>query len=269
MAGLKFPTEKPSENALNSSAEKSAKPKSMSKEEWQTRTDLAACYRLVAHYGWDDMIFTHLSARVASAEHHFLINPYGLLFSEITASSLVKVDQDGNIIGHSDYGINPAGFTIHSAVHMARPEAGAVLHLHTRAGMAISAQSEGLLPLTQTSMLVLPKITYHDYEGVAVNLKERERIVEDLGEQDLMILRNHGTLAVGNSVPEAFLLMYFLEKACDAQIAAQSGGSALNIPSDQALETTSKQSKGIHMAGHMAWPALLRMLDRQDDSFRL
>ena len=155
MAGLKFPTSKPEEHT----SESSPIPASMTESEWQTRIDLAACYRLVAHYQWDDMIFTHLSARVPGKDHHFLINPYGMLFSEITASSLVKVDQDANIIGDSDYGINPAGFTIHSAIHMARPNAGAVLHLHTRAGMAVSAQSKGLLPLTQTAMLVLPKIS--------------------------------------------------------------------------------------------------------------
>lgn len=264
MDELRFPTEKP----LTPPPSHTKKPDSISEKEWETRIDLAACYRLVAHYGWDDLIFTHLSARVPGTAPHFLINPYGMLFSEITASSLIKVDQDANLIDESPYGVNPAGFTIHSAVHMAHPEAGAVLHLHTRAGMAVSAQSQGLLPLTQTAMLVLPKIAYHDYEGVAVNLEERERIIKDLGNKNLMILRNHGTLALGKSVPEAFLLMYFLEKACEAQIAAQAGGSALHTPSNQALETTRKQSKGIQKAGHMAWPALLRKLDKQDDSFR-
>ncbi|MBL4865565.1 MAG: class II aldolase/adducin family protein, partial [Pseudomonadales bacterium] len=205
MAELKFPTAIPAENATTSAS----KPESMSDPEWQVRVDLAACYRLVAHYGWDDLIFTHLSARVPGPDHHFLINPYGMMFSEITASSLVKIDEESNILDDSEYGVNPAGFTIHSAVHMARPEAGAVMHLHTSAGMAVSAQAKGLLPLTQTAMLVRSKVTYHDYEGVAVDLEERERLVNDLGEKDLMILRNHGTLSVGNTVPEAFILMYF------------------------------------------------------------
>ena len=263
MSELKFPTAKPSDQTTTSVS----KPASMDEQEWKIRIELAACYRLVAHYGWDDLIFTHLSARVPGAEHHFLINPYGMMFSEITASSLVKIDEESNIIDDSEYGVNPAGFTIHSAIHMARPEAGAVMHLHTRAGMAVSAQASGLLPLTQTAMLVRPRITYHEYEGVAVDLAERERLVADLGEQDLMILRNHGTLAVGSTIPEAFILMYFLENACDAQIAAQSAGD-LHLPSDKALETTREQGQSLEMAGHMAWPALLRMLDRQDDSYK-
>lgn len=244
------------------------RPENIAEDEWKIRVDLAAAYRLVAHYGWDDMIFTHLSARVPGTGDHFLINPYGMLFSEITASSLVKIDHDGNVVEKSDYGINPAGFTIHSAIHMAHPQVGAVMHLHTVAGMAVSAQEQGLLPLTQTAMLVLPRISYHDYEGVAVNLEERERIINNLGNKSLMILRNHGTLATGNSVSEAFVLLYFLEKACAAQVAAQ-GGGALNMPNQDALDTTRKQSKGVHLAGHMAWPGLLRLLDREDSSYQL
>ncbi|MBL4584512.1 MAG: class II aldolase/adducin family protein [Pseudomonadales bacterium] len=253
--------------ATSISSHNTFKPDAISEAEWQTRVDLAAAYRLVAHYGWDDIIFTHLSARVPGNDHHFLINPFGMLFGEITASSLVKVDEEANIIGNSEYGVNPAGFTIHSAVHIARPEVGAVMHLHTRAGLAISAQKSGLLPLTQTAMFVTPRVTYHDFEGVALNHEERERIVADLGEKDLMILRNHGTLAAGNTIQETFIMLYFLEKACEAQVAAQTGGE-LNFPSDEAIATTAEQTKGIHMSGHKAWPALLRMLDRQDDSYR-
>lgn len=253
--------------ATSISSHETSRPDGITDAEWQTRIDLAAAYRLVAHYGWDDIIFTHLSARVPGNENHFLINPFGMLFGEITASSLVKVDEDANIIGNSEYGVNPAGFTIHSAVHMARPDVGAVMHLHTQAGLAVSAQASGLLPLTQTAMFVTPRVTYHDFEGVALNHEERERIVADLGEKDLMILRNHGTLAASNSVPETFIMLYFLEKACEAQVLAQTGGE-LHFPSEEAIATTAEQTKGIHMSGHKAWPALLRMLDRADGSYR-
>lgn len=172
-------------------------------------TALAASYRLVAHFGWDDLIFTHLSARVPGPEHHFLINPYGRLFDEITASSLVKVDEDGNGVDPGeDTRVNPAGFTIHSAVHMARPEVGAVIHLHATPGIAVSAQKEGLLPISQTAMLVYNRIAWHEYEGVALDLSERERLIRDLGDKDVMNLRNHGTLTVGETVPAAFILSY-------------------------------------------------------------
>src|ERR1700738_4602296 len=187
----------------------------VSAEEWQARVDLAAAYRLVAHYGWDALIFTHISARVPGPDHHFLINPYGLLFGEMTASNLLKVDLDGNLVEPTPYFFNPAGFTIHSAVHAAREDAKCVLHLHTVAGVAVSCQEHGLLPINQTAMLLNGQIAYHEYEGVALELDERPRLVADLGTKNAMILRNHGTLAVGPTVAEAFLLMYFLERACE------------------------------------------------------
>src|SRR5437870_282290 len=186
----------------------------VSAEEWQTRVDLAAAYRLVALYGWDDLIFTHISARVPSAEHHFLLNPYGMMFEEVTASSLVKVDLAGNKVMESPYFINPAGFTIHSAVHAAREGALCVMHLHTDYGIAVSAQKEGLLPISQQAMFALASLGYHDYEGLALNEEEKPRLVADLGDKNHLILRNHGLLTVGSTVAEAFLSMFILERAC-------------------------------------------------------
>src|SRR5438128_4052609 len=183
----------------------------VSEEEWKIRVDLAAAYRLVAHFGWDDIIFTHLSARVPGPEHHFLLNPYQLMFEEVTASSLVKVDTDGNQVEPTPFITNAAGFTIHSALHMAREDAHAVMHLHTPHGQAVAAHSEGLLPLTQTAMVIRNEIAYHDYEVIAVDLTERERIIHALGDKSAMIFRNHGTLVVGETVGEAFLKLYFLE----------------------------------------------------------
>lgn len=240
----------------------------VSAEEWQLRVDLAATYRLVAMHGWDDMIFTHISVRVPGPEHHFLINPYGLLFEEITASSLVKIDLEGNIVMDSPYFVNPAGFTIHSAIHSAREDAHCVLHLHTDDGVAVSAQKEGLLPLSQTAMLVRTNLAYHDYEGVALNLDERDRLIEDIGDKKLMMLRNHGTLAVGENCALAFLAIYFLERACTVQVRAI--GAELNMPSQTALDTTAEQSASLFKQGvdGLAWPALLRKLDRLDPSFR-
>ena len=239
-------------------------------EEWKVRVDLAAAYRLIAYYGWDDLIFTHLSARIPGPEHHFLLNPYNLMFEEVTASSLVKVDTTGRPVGPSPFITNPAGFTIHSAIHMARPDAQAVIHLHTPHGQAVSAHGEGLLPLTQTAMLVREDVAYHDYEGVAVDLDERERIVADLGDKGAMLLRNHGTLAVGETVGEAFLKIYFLERACEAQILALSAGEGnLNNPPQGSPEVTAQQGKmGLKLAaGALAWPALLRKAYRLDPSF--
>src|SRR5262245_58199200 len=195
----------------------------VSAEEWQARVDCAALYRLVALHGWDDMIFTHISMRVPGPEHHFLINPYGMMFEEITASSLVKVDLDGNIVAPTSYYINPAGFTIHSAIHAAREDALCVIHLHTDAGVGVAAQRHGLLPLTQNSLLVLPQLAYHGYEGIALNLDERERLVKDMGDKKLMLLRNHGTLSVGASAAEAFIGIFFLERACAQQVSALAG----------------------------------------------
>src|SRR6266571_1461992 len=183
----------------------------VSVEEWQARVDLAAAYRLVADYGWDDLVFTHISARVPGPEHHFLINPYGMMFDEITASSLVKIDLDGKKVMDSAYEINPAGFTIHSAVHAAREDALCVMHLHTRHGVAVSAQKQGLLPISQQSLLALASIAYHDYEGLALNEDEKPRLVDDLGDKRNLMLRNHGLLTIGNNAADAFLSMYLLE----------------------------------------------------------
>src|SRR5260221_4701276 len=199
----------------------------VSAEEWQARVDLAAAYRLVALYGWDDLIFTHISARVPGAEHHFLLNPYGMMFDEVTASSLVKVDLDGSKVMDSPYQVNPAGFTIHSAVHAARADALVVMHLHTDYCIAVSAQKNGLLPISQQAMFALSSLAYHDYEGLALNEAEKPRLVQDLGTKNYLMLRNHGLLTVGSSVAEAFLSMFILERACKIQILAQSGGTEL------------------------------------------
>lgn len=241
----------------------------VSEEEWAIRTDLAAAYRLVAHYGWDDLIFTHLSARIPGPEHHFLLNPYQLMFEEVTASSLVKVDVHGNPVEPTPFITNPAGFTIHSAVHMAREDAHAVMHLHTPAGQAVSAHEEGLLPLTQTAMIIREDLAFHDYEGIAVDLSERERIVGDLGDKGAMLLRNHGTLAVGRNVGECFVKLYFLERACLAQIMALSAGDKVNNPPQGAAEIASQQgAAGLAIAANMlAWPALKRKAYRLDPGF--
>jgi ribulose-5-phosphate 4-epimerase/fuculose-1-phosphate aldolase len=241
----------------------------VSEEEWAIRVDLAAAYRMVAHYGWDDLIFTHLSARIPGEEHHFLLNPYNLMFEEVTASSLVKVDDKGNPVDQTPFITNPAGFTIHSAIHMARDDAQAVMHLHTPAGQAVSAHSEGLLPLTQTAMLVRDDIAFHDYEGVAVDLDERERLVADLGIKNAMILRNHGTLAVGKNVGECFVRLYFLERACQAQVMALAAGEAINNPPQGSPEITAQQGQvGVAVAANLlAWPALKRKAYRTDPSF--
>jgi ribulose-5-phosphate 4-epimerase/fuculose-1-phosphate aldolase len=242
----------------------------VSEEEWRARVDLAACYRLVALHGWDDLIFTHISMRVPGPEHHFLINPYGLLFEEITASSLVKVDLDGVVVLESPYPVNPAGFVIHSAIHVAREDACCVLHLHTPQGQAVSAQSHGLLPITQTAMMLTDDVAYHDYEGIATDLEERERLVADLGTKGSMILRNHGTLTVGRDVPEAFLRMYFLERACEAQVLALGGGAPINeAPAGTPEKTAAIARQAFDLVAHrLAWPALLRRIDRVDPSYK-
>jgi len=242
----------------------------MSPEERQIRTDLAAAYRAVAMYGWDDLVFTHISARVPGPEHHFLINPYGMLFEEITASSLVKIDLKGNKVDRSPHDINPAGFTIHSAVHEAREDAQCVIHLHTIEGVAVSCQKQGLLALSQQSLFPLIGLAYHDYEGVALNPEEKVRLVRDLGANNNMILRNHGLLTCGPSVADAFLGMYILQKACEVQIRAQAGGGEL-IPIPQPIvDGIRKASKEVlrGSGGMLAWPGLLRKLDRLDPSWR-
>ncbi len=241
----------------------------VSEEEWRLRVDLAAAYRLVAHYGWDDLIFTHLSARVPGPEHHFLLNPYNLMFEEVTASSLIKVDIHGNPVAPTPFITNPAGFTIHSAVHMARDDAHAVIHLHTPHGQAVAAHEEGLLPLTQTAMLVGGDLAFHDYEGVATDLEERERIVADLGTRNAMLLRNHGTLTVGTSVGEAFIRIYFLERACQAQVYALSAADKCSNPPQGTPEIAAQQgAAGLKVAARLlAWPALLRKAYRLDPEF--
>ncbi len=241
----------------------------VSAEEWQVRQDLAGLYRLIAHHGWDDMLFTHLSARVPGPEHHFLLNPLGLMFDEVTASSLVKVDADGQKVLDSPYDINPAGFTIHSAVHMAREDAHCVMHLHTDDGVAVSAQEAGLQPITQHAMQV-GQIAYHEYEGVALDLDERERLVRDLGEAQFMILRNHGTLTVGKTCADAYMAMYYLERACTMQIRALAGGTAIAKPPQGSAEKAAAQSEILFNGGvgPLAWQALMRKMDRLDPSFR-
>lgn len=241
----------------------------VSAEEWTQRVHLAALYRLAALHGWDDMIFTHISARLPGPDHHFLINPYGLFFEEITASSLVKIDLDGNIVEPSDYMVNPAGFTIHSAVHAAREDAMFVMHLHSDQGVAVAAQKEGLLPLSQHALIVLPNLAYHDYEGIALNHDERERLVADLGQKKLMLLRNHGTLAVGSTAAECWIGMFFLERACIQQVMALSGGrDEVLIAPDAAVKTVAGQTgSGMGPIGSLAWPGCLRLLDRKSPGY--
>jgi ribulose-5-phosphate 4-epimerase/fuculose-1-phosphate aldolase len=234
------------------------------------RVDLAACYRLVALYRWDDLVFTHLTARVPGPEHHFLINPYGMMFDEVTASSLVKVDLDGRKVMDTAYEINPAGFTIHSAVHAAREDAHCVMHLHTDAGVAVSAQRAGLLPISQNALFPLASLACHDYEGVALREDEKVRLVADLGDKFFMILRNHGTLTLGATVADALLRMFVLERACRIQLLAQSGGSELiHVPQpivDGILAQAAQVTRGL--GGALAWPGLLRKLERIDPSYR-
>jgi ribulose-5-phosphate 4-epimerase/fuculose-1-phosphate aldolase len=243
----------------------------VSDAEWRTRIDLAAAYRLVAAYGWDDLIFTHISARVPDSDHHFLINPYGLLFEEVTASSLVKIDLHGKKVMESPFDINPAGFVIHSAIHAAREDAHCVMHLHTPAGVAVAAQKDGLLPISQQSLFVLASLSYHGYEGVALNDAEKPRLVNDLGDKTFLILPNHGLLTVAGSIADAFLAMYTMQRACEIQVLAQSGGAKL-IPIPQAiLDGARAQARQVTrgFGGQLAWPALLRKADRLDAGYRV
>jgi ribulose-5-phosphate 4-epimerase/fuculose-1-phosphate aldolase len=237
--------------------------------EQELRVQLAAAYRLLHKFQMTDLIYTHLSVRVPGPEHHFLINPYGLMFNEITASNLVKIDLDGNLVGESEWPVNPAGFVIHSAIHAAREELHCVFHTHTKYGMAVSALQCGLLPLTQFSLQFYNQVAYHDYEGVSLELEERDRLVQDLGDKKVMILRNHGLLTAGQTIPEAFILMFYLDRACEVQITAQSAGSPLVIPPPSVCEHSAQQ-QDINMAnlGQLEWPALIRMLDREDPSYR-
>jgi ribulose-5-phosphate 4-epimerase/fuculose-1-phosphate aldolase len=242
----------------------------VSPAEWEQRVNLAACYRLVAHYHWDDLIFTHISARVPGPEHHFLINPYGMLFDEITASSLVKVGLDGKKVMESPYEINPAGFTIHSAIHGAREDAKCVLHIHSLDGVAVSAQKDGVLPLSQQSIFVLSSLAYHNYEGVALNEDEKPRLVRDLGSKNFLMLRNHGLLTTADNVPDAFLFMYLFEATCRIQVRALAGNREL-VPIDpRIIGGAQAQAKQVTRGagGALAWPGLLRKLDRIDPSYK-
>jgi ribulose-5-phosphate 4-epimerase/fuculose-1-phosphate aldolase len=235
----------------------------VSEAEWAARVELAALYRLVALHGWDDMIYTHISARIPGPEHHFLINPYGHFFGEMTASALIKIDLDGAILQPTQDRINPAGFTIHSAIHAAREDAMFVMHLHTDPGAAVSANPEGLLPLTQHSMIARPHVAYHDYEGIALNLDERERLVADLGEKTLMLLRNHGTLAVGRTAADCWLGMYYLERACHQQVLALTAGRDRVLLGPEAAQTEVRQQTARGLGGKLVWPGCLRKLARE------
>jgi len=241
----------------------------MSEEERELRIELAACYRLAQRNGWDELIYNHISAHVPGPEHHFLINPFGLAFEEVTASNLVKIDLEGRTIGDSPYPVNAAGFTIHSAVHAARPDVGCVIHLHTEAGMALSMLDCGLRPLSQTAMFLDGQIAFHDYEGVALDLGERERLVRDLGDKPAMILRNHGTLVAGRTIGHAYVTMFLLEKAARAQLQAMSCNSRLVEAAPTAVGITAQFGKsGAGGTVEHAWRAMVRRLDREDTSYK-
>ena len=242
----------------------------MSPAERDTRIQLAACYRLVSHFGMSDLIYNHITARIPGPEDHLLINPYGMMYDEITASSLVKIDLDGKVLSNqTEYGINAAGYVIHSAVHGARHDVQCVIHTHTRAGMAVSALQCGLLPLTQTAMR-FAKIPYHDYESVALDLDERARLVADLGQSEAMILRNHGLLAAGPSIAQAFNTLYWLEMACKAQVDALAANRELCLPPPEVIEKTWHlyQPATRRPFGELEWPAMLRLMDRKDPGYR-
>lgn len=238
--------------------------------EQELREDLAAAYRLIAHFGMTDLVFTHLSVRLPGPGHRFLVNPYGLLFEEITASSLVAVDAEGEPLQETSWPVNPAGFVIHSAVHTGREDAACVMHTHTIAGMAVAAQEQALLPLNQISIEFAGRVAIHEYEGIAAddNLSERQRLVRDLGDRNCMILRNHGLLTVGRTVAEAFYYMYYLEQSCRIQLAAQSGGKALSMPPPEVVERTRDQYSSGPTKGWLPWQALRRKLDRQQPDYK-
>jgi ribulose-5-phosphate 4-epimerase/fuculose-1-phosphate aldolase len=250
------------------------KPTDITEAEWETRVDLAAAYRLVDLYGWSDLYSTHLSARVPGTDDQFLINPFGMLFEEMTASCLIKVDSEGNILSESEYEINPAGFTFHSAVHMSRDDALWAIHTHTYAGCAVSSQKDGMLPMNQHTLAVLDQVAYHDYEGIAMDLSERERIARDLGDKNILILRNHGLLTVGRTAGEVFMWMYRAERACRMQIAfQQTGAELIPIPKDVMDESMERNrfnnsEKGYRTIGLHEWPGLRRKLDRIDPSYK-
>lgn len=241
----------------------------VSAEEWQLRVDLAAAYRLVALFGWDDLVFTHISARVPGADNHFLINPYGMMFEEVTASSLVKVDQNGEKVMESPYPVNPAGFTIHSAVHAARDDAHCVMHTHSINGVAVSAQAEGVLPISQQATLVLASLGYHDYEGIALNEEEKPRLVADLSDNTFLMLRNHGLLTVGMTPADAFLAMYIFEATCMIQVRALAGRRELTPVQPEIVDGVKEAARIVTkgLFGDLAWPGLLRRLNRQNPGY--
>ncbi len=244
------------------------------KSEWAARVELAACYRLIAHFRMTDLVYTHISARVPGTKDHFLINPYGLMFEEIAASNLVKIDLDGEPVGEQGHGVNYAGFVIHSAIHAARPDVRCVLHTHTRAGVAVSSLACGLLPLNQFALQFYGRVAYHDYEGIAEDLEERRRLVADLGDKYVMILRNHGLLTAGRSIAEAFMLMYYLERSCEVQVTAQATGAELVLPPAEVCEYAERQYNGEGPTmgpvdgADLPWSALIRLIDRIDPGYR-
>jgi ribulose-5-phosphate 4-epimerase/fuculose-1-phosphate aldolase len=244
----------------------------VSAEEWQARVDLAAAYRLVAMFRWDDLVFTHITVKVPGTDNQFLINPYGLMFEEITASSLIRIDAEGRKLDDSPFPVNPAGFVIHSAIHAARHDAKCVLHVHSLNGIAVSAQKGGVLPLSQQSIFVLSGLSYHDYEGVALNDDEKPRLVADLGPTNqFLMLRNHGLLTMGASVAEAFLSMYLFETVCTIQVRAMAGGGELVHVDPRIIAGAQQQAREVTRgmgAGALNWPGLLRRLDRADPSYR-
>jgi ribulose-5-phosphate 4-epimerase/fuculose-1-phosphate aldolase len=256
----------------NTQLRRTEAPSAIDDAEWAQRVHLAAAYRLVAYYGWDDLVDTHISARVPGPEHHFLINPYGLMFDEITASSLVKVDLQGHQLTESAYNINPAGFTIHSAIHEVREDAGCVLHLHTPDGTAVASCMEGLLPLNQTAQLVTGDLAYHDYEGIALDHDERPRLQRDLGSKNHMLLRNHGTLTVGRSVASAFERMFHLERACTMQVRTRMLGPTAYPVEPLVVEKNERLVANLEAmerrSTQLVWPALLRKLDRLDPGYK-
>jgi ribulose-5-phosphate 4-epimerase/fuculose-1-phosphate aldolase len=245
----------------------------ISDEEWTIRCDLAALYRLVAHFGWTDLIYTHISARLPGPDHHFLINQYGLLFDEMRASDLVKIDVAGKVVDQPNKEsriVSPAGFTIHSAIHMARPDLKFVLHTHTPAGMAVSAHANGLLPITQIALKFYGRIAHHEFEGIALDLEERDRLIRDLGSHNAMILRNHGLLVAGPTASQTFNWIYFLERACQAQVAALAGGVKLVYPPEDVRLRTEHQAnpEGFSLHQELAWAACLRLIERDRPDYR-
>ena len=241
----------------------------VSATEWQARLDLAACYRLVEHMGWGDLIYTHISSRIPETEH-FLINAFGVAFDEVTASNLVKIDIDGNVLDGGEFEINPAGFTIHSAIHQIRHDAGCVIHLHTPATITVASQQQGLLPLSQYSMFSMASLSYHDYEGLAVNPDEKLRLQQNLGANNHLLLRNHGGLTLGQTVGDAFMRFYDLNRACEIQLMMQSSGQQITTIPQSIIDNIYKQANIVHSGetgGQKAWPAMMRKAYRLDPSF--